>query len=197
MGAMARQIEYDPFALKQNVLSVFWERGYAETSLSDLEAATGLNRRQLYNGIGDKRAMFLQALDDFSDVAAHQFLSPLETEDSGLAEIAALLNGFVHLIREEDERKGCMVCTSSQEEIAADGDVKKRIDAYFERIRAAYQTALTNAAERGELALSEEQIADRAEALLGIHVAVCVLGRGGRSPDKLERMVRRALDDIQ
>ena len=193
---MARHIEYDPTALKQNLLSIFWEQGYAETSLSDLEIATGLNRRQLYNGLGDKRSMFLQALDDFSDVAGREFLAKLEAADAGLKDIEALLMTFVGMVRDGTSGKGCMVCSTSQEEIASDQDVKTRIDAYFERIRAAYENALTRAVIRGELTLQPTDIAGRAEALFGIHVALCVLGRAGRPHDQLERMVRQALDDV-
>ena len=139
---MARQIEYDPVALKENLLSVFWAQGYAETSLSDLETATGLNRRQLYNGVGDKREMFLGALDDFSDLAGRMFLAALESEEAGLAEIEGLLRAFLDLAENPSGPSGCLVCSSSQEEIASDTDVASRIDAYFERIRAAYRNAL-------------------------------------------------------
>ena len=193
---MARQIEYDATALKRNLLSVFWEQGYAETSLSDLEGATGLNRRQLYNGVGDKRSMFLQAMDDFSDVAGREFLAALETDDAGLREIESLLNKFLDLAKDSSGPQGCMVCSTSQEEIAADPDVKARIEAYFERIRAAYENALTRAVGRGDIVLSKTEILNRAEALFGTHVALCILGRAGHAHDKLTRMVRQAIEDI-
>lgn len=193
---MARQIEYDPNALKQNLLAVFWAQGFAETSLADLENATGLNRRQLYNGVGDKRSMFLQALDDFSDVAGRQFLAALERDEAGLGDIETLLRKFLALAKESDGPSGCMVCSTSQEDIASDKDVRIRVDAYFERIRAAYANALSHAVERGDIELSEPDISNRAEALFGTHVALCILARAGRPANQLERMVQQALNDI-
>lgn len=194
---MARQIEYDPLALKRNLLAVFWERGYAETSLSDLEAATGLNRRQLYNGVGDKRAMFLQALDDFFDVAGREFLAPLEKEGAGLRDIETLLEKFLRLAASGEGPTGCLVCSSSQEDIASDADVRRRIDTYFDRIRAAYAHALRCAVERGELIFADSDPELRADALFGTHVALCILARAGRPQAQLERLVRQALADIR
>lgn len=194
---MARHIEYDSGAVKRNLMSLFWTKGYAETSLTDLEAASGLNRRQLYNGIGDKRAMFLQALDDFSDVAGQEFLAPLEGDQAGLDDIEGLLREFLHLAADAAEPIGCMVCSTSQEEIAADKDVAKRINAYFERIRSAYANALTRANDRGALRLDQQGLDARTDALVGTHVALCILARAGRPHDQLTRMVEQALSDLR
>ncbi|MCA0399474.1 MAG: TetR/AcrR family transcriptional regulator [Proteobacteria bacterium] len=43
----------------------FWRKGYSGTSLDDLVAATGLNRPSLYNAFGDKRAVYLAALQAY------------------------------------------------------------------------------------------------------------------------------------
>lgn len=193
---MARQIAYDPQTLRADLVQTFRTKGYAETSLSDLEAATGLNRRQLYNGIGDKRAMFLQAMDDFAETAGRRFLAPLEGPEAGLDEIRELLATFVRLSAEDEGRAGCMICSTSQEEVAADPDAARRVDAYFARIRAAYANALSGAARRGAIALEAEAVEARADALLGTHVALCILSRAGRPIDQLDRIARQALDDI-
>ncbi|MEM7530520.1 MAG: hypothetical protein AAF416_23310 [Pseudomonadota bacterium] len=194
---MPRQISYDPQALRTDLLRTFWTKGYAETSLVDLEGATGLNRRQLYNGIGDKRAMFLQAMDDFAETAGRRFLAALEAPEAGIAEIETLLATFVRLSQEEEGRAGCMICSTSQEKIAADPDATRRIDAYFDRIRAAYANALTRAAVRSETTLDPDAIPARADALLGTHVALCILARAGRPEDQLDRIARQALVGIR
>ena len=193
---MARQIEYDPLALQETLMKVFWAQGYAETSLSDIEAATGLNRRQLYNGVGDKRQMFLGALDDFSALAGRRFLAQLESDEAGVADIETLLRTFLELASTPDGPTGCLVCSSSQEEIASDADVASRIDTYFDRIRDAYLNALRRAVNRGDLALNDAQVASRAEALFGTHVALCILGRARRPMEQLKCMVDQALEDI-
>lgn len=193
---MARQIAYDPLAVRHDMLQLFWADGYAGTSLKDIERATGLDRRQLYNGLGDKRAMFLQALDDFHEIAGRRFLAPLEAESSGVEDISNLLRTFVELAGSEEGANGCLVCSTSQEEIAADEAVKNRIDRYFDRIEAAYRNALTRAFERGETALPEHKIEPVTALLFGVHVSLCVLGRAGQSQDRLRNMVEEAIEAI-
>jgi len=43
--------------------AVFWNLGYAATSLDDLAEATGLNRPSLYGAFGDKHALYMAALE--------------------------------------------------------------------------------------------------------------------------------------
>ena len=174
-------------------METFWETGYAETSLADLEEATGLNRRQLYNGPGDKKAMFLLALDDFSDVAGRQFLAPLETDHAGLTDIATLLRTFVALAPSAKGANGCLFCTTSQEEIADDPDVQIRVERYFERIELAYRNALMHASKSGEASIPASEVPAKAALLLGVHVALCVLGRAGQSNKVLEQMAEAAI----
>lgn len=193
---MARQIAYDTTKMKQDVMSLFWAKGYAETSLADLEEATGLNRRQLYNGIGDKRNMFLQAMDNFTDLSGQSLLAPLEADDAGVADIDELFRKFIEMSQVADGPNGCMVCSSSQEEIAKDPVVAIKIDAFFERIRAAHLNALMKASGRGENLLNEPDIQIRADALLAAHVALCILGRAGRPIAQLENIAKQATKDL-
>ena len=44
-------------------MRVFWQQGYDQTSVRDLELATGLNASSLYNAWGGKEALFRQVLD--------------------------------------------------------------------------------------------------------------------------------------
>lgn len=43
---------------------MFWRKGYEKTSLDDLIEAMGVGRQSLYNTFGDKRAIYLTALDE-------------------------------------------------------------------------------------------------------------------------------------
>jgi AcrR family transcriptional regulator len=46
--------------------NVFWQQGFAATSLDDIALATRMNRPSLYAAFGDKRAMYLLALEAFA-----------------------------------------------------------------------------------------------------------------------------------
>ncbi len=168
---MARPRAYIEDQVRENVMMTFYKYGYAATSLTHLESATGLNRRQLYNACGDKRGLFLRALDDFGATAGAEFLSELEQPDAGVDAIAATFHKLLAAVGSPRGRLGCLVCNTAREPVADDAEVAKRIQGFFGRIRRAYRRALRNA--------GEDDADKLANHLFGVHVAGCVLARAG------------------
>jgi AcrR family transcriptional regulator len=50
-----------------SAIQIFWKKGYADTSLSDLEKATGVNKSGLYSEFKDKDDIFLESLRRYHD----------------------------------------------------------------------------------------------------------------------------------
>lgn len=50
-------------------IQLFWKKGYADTSLSDLEKATGVNKSGLYSEFKDKDDIFYQSLVRYTGVS--------------------------------------------------------------------------------------------------------------------------------
>ncbi len=63
---------YDPEVVLKKALEVFWQKGFAATSLDDLVEATGVNRPSLYAGFGDKEALYLKAMALYQRQIAEQ-----------------------------------------------------------------------------------------------------------------------------
>ena len=53
---------FDPDAVLDTVLELFWLRGFAATSLDDIAAATGVSRPSLAVAFGDKDALYIKAM---------------------------------------------------------------------------------------------------------------------------------------
>jgi AcrR family transcriptional regulator len=49
----------------EKAIPVFWEKGFSETSLQDLEAATGVNKSGLYSEFRNKEDIFLASLQHY------------------------------------------------------------------------------------------------------------------------------------
>src|SRR6185295_14348282 len=92
---MARPKAFDPDTAAQEAMETFWERGYNATSVNDLLAEMGLNRGSLYGTFGDKKQLFLAALDKYQDqnvAMIRDVLGNEEHDGSARAAIEALLN---------------------------------------------------------------------------------------------------------
>ena len=63
---MPKSVTFDTENVMENVMELFWRKGYNGTSMQELVNATGLNRSSLYNTYGDKFSLFEQAIQGYS-----------------------------------------------------------------------------------------------------------------------------------
>lgn len=59
--AVGRPRGFDPDAVEDIAMRLFWERGFDGVSISDLADATGVNRRGIYAEFGSKEGLFVRA----------------------------------------------------------------------------------------------------------------------------------------
>src|SRR6185436_15117478 len=78
-----RPLGFDPEEALAQAMDVFWDKGYAATSLDDLTAAMAINRPSLYAVFGDKHALYQKALAAYRTQSAKQIASVL-SEDKTL-----------------------------------------------------------------------------------------------------------------
>jgi AcrR family transcriptional regulator len=81
---------YDAETAMASVMDVFWDAGYAATSLDDISVATGMNRPSLYGAFGDKRALYRAALARYralARVGMRDALAPERSLRDGIATV--------------------------------------------------------------------------------------------------------------
>ncbi|BBZ36444.1 TetR/AcrR family transcriptional regulator [Mycolicibacterium confluentis] len=59
---VGRPREFDPDQVEDAAMKLFWDRGFDGVSISDVTAATGVNRRSIYAEFGSKENLFDRAL---------------------------------------------------------------------------------------------------------------------------------------
>src|SRR5258708_8198950 len=60
--SMARPKSFSREEVLEKALPVFWKHGFSDTSLQDLERATGVNKSGLYTEFRDKEDLFVACL---------------------------------------------------------------------------------------------------------------------------------------
>ncbi len=63
--AVGRPREFDPDRVEDVAMKLFWKHGYDGVSISDVTAATGVNRRSVYAEFGSKAALFDRAKERY------------------------------------------------------------------------------------------------------------------------------------
>lgn len=175
----------------QALMTTFWRNGYGATSLDQLVEASGAPRASLYRVFGDKRAMFLKALDLYGRRFTERVDAALATESSGRRALAILLNASADRLVAGAAPDGCLRCNSTLELAGRD----PVIDAALARSNKTFQHNLGRVVER---ALARGEVApDRAAALPVFLTAIVnglvTLARSGADRAALGLVIDEAL----
>ncbi|MEM8935874.1 MAG: TetR/AcrR family transcriptional regulator [Pseudomonadota bacterium] len=115
----------DELVLDQ-IRDTFWARGYAGTSISDLEGAVGLNRSSLYASYGDKRRLFEKAIDRYSETVAQKAKS-LSANDNGGVALVGVLRNRASRVADHKTPEGCLMTRAFIELGAEDSDLGRKL----------------------------------------------------------------------
>ena len=148
---MPRPKEFSPDEALAKAMEVFWAQGYEATTVQDLVDAMGINRFSLYDTFGDKRSLFLSALDRYGASIANESLSALEGAEDGMAAIRAFFLGQVERFSGEEGRRGCLMANCTAELAGRDDDAAERSRRALEGIQRAFRSALGRAQVAGDI----------------------------------------------
>ncbi len=106
---MGRTKEFNRVDVLNEAIQLFWKKGYADTSLSDLEKATGVNKSGLYSEFKDKDDIFLESLKHYRDTNPAYLI--LNKEPYGWHNIEEFMNANLTC----KGQKGCFLANTLRE----------------------------------------------------------------------------------
>jgi len=114
---MARLREFDEEKALDAAMQLFWEKGYAATSLSDLTARMEIQKPSLYSAFGDKEGLFEAALRRYTNLHAANIRTKLQNEQSVKEAIRMFFENLVEEEYKKEFSKGCF-CINTMVELA-------------------------------------------------------------------------------
>src|SRR5579864_8082837 len=99
---MGRPRKFNREGVLEKALPVFWKQGFADTSVHDLEVATGVNKSGIYAEFQGKEDLFVESLQYYQ--TGFETQGVLTAEPLGWSNIERLLKLSPDY---PDERKGC------------------------------------------------------------------------------------------
>jgi TetR/AcrR family transcriptional repressor of nem operon len=144
---MARPKTFDRDTALKVAMEVFWAKGFAGASAEDLTQAMGIGRQSLYDTFGDKKRLYLEALERYSTEQLSQHGRTLNGPGRPAENLKALLVAFAE--QSEDLRRlGCFglnaICEFGQDDpdVQRVSDTQGRVqDDAFRRLVKAGQAA--------------------------------------------------------
>jgi TetR/AcrR family transcriptional repressor of nem operon len=191
---MARPREFDPEQALERATLAFWAKGFENTSLDDLSAATGLNRSSLYAAFGDKRELYLRALARYEAGSVARIAAAFEGR-SARAGLAAFLAGLIDSIVAGPGRRGCFIGNCAAEMARLDRGAAARVRGSLARIEAAFLAPLERARARAELPPGAEPLALARFVTAGIQ-GLRLVGKANPDRAALEQIAAVMLNSV-
>ncbi|NSX55244.1 TetR/AcrR family transcriptional regulator [Parasulfitobacter algicola] len=186
---------FDDAAAKDAIMMTFWQNGYRATSLDDLVKASGAARASLYQSYGDKRGLFIAAIENYSQKFADWVTQAMQDEPDTVLVLERILGASVARLTGGDMPDGCLRCNSTLEMAGADPLIDKALKTANQDFVDTIRRPLVRAAERGEISVQD---ADRLSVYLTALVnGMVVLARSGADESTLQTIVDDALVQVK
>lgn len=166
-------------------IKVFWSKGYDGASMKDLTTSMGINGPSLYATFGDKRRLYLQAIEAYANSEACAPLDAFENEsDIHLAVHAFLEAAISYAANHESGIKGCFVgscvATSAGEVDGVQPLLHKAIISTDARLTARFEVEK----EKGNLPQSFP-CEERARLMFDLRQGYVLRARAGVAPETM------------
>ncbi|MFD7412384.1 TetR/AcrR family transcriptional regulator [Kitasatospora purpeofusca] len=192
---MARTKEFDPDAVLQSALELFWRRGYEATSMAELVEHLGIARASVYATFGSKRELYLRALERYGQQQQPVLLAELSQPGPVLPAVRALVRRFAAESAADGEggpHRGCFVTNTAVELAPHDEGAARRVESNLLHLETVLAAALVRARAQGELPEERDPQA-LARMLLVLFQGMRVIGKAGEGSARLRDAADQAL----
>jgi AcrR family transcriptional regulator len=186
-----RPLSFDRDAAVHRAMLLFWRHGYEATSLSELTAAMGIAPPSLYAAFGDKKGLFLEAVNRYiaGPITSEQLIAQAATaREAAWALLEAAAKGFTG----SDTPPGCLLASSAISCSESAVGVQEKLAAIRRDIEAQLRRRISRAIRLGELPASADATSLAALTMTVIQ-GMSTIARDGASRKKLLSVAKHAM----
>ena len=189
---MARPRDFDEAVALDAAIECFRQHGYEATSVRDLTACMGIGPTSLYNSFGDKRALFIKALERYVNCSVRARLKRLESSLPPKQAVRTLIEDVIERSLTDRTRGGCLLINSALEIAPHDPELGAEIAKRLSEIEGFFRRSIVAAQTSGVIPRKLNS-SDVARLLLGVLLGIRVLARSKPERALLEGVARPAL----
>ena len=183
---MARPKEFDQQKALRNAIRLFSKQGFAATSTDDLMRVMNVGRQSMYDTFGDKRALFLRALETYVTESVQAINVELERHGSALSAVRHALVAFAERA-DLSSAEGCMGLNAISEFGRRDTEVTRIIRKAGRTQRQTLMGVFGRAKARGELG-SDADLASMADFFESTLAGIRMAAKAGKSRQALRKI---------
>ena len=191
---MARSKEFCEVAALEKALQLFWQKGYAATSMEELVKTMKISRSSLYAAYGDKEGLYLKALRMYRQKTSIPFIDAIREAQDPIAEMKRLF--ILNIQRSKGgDQKGCFMVRSMTEHVDFPENVNQITEINRNQVIQTFYQILSKA-EKENIYKLRGSPAALANIFFTLHLGTQVLLADDADPQTLNDMVESAFDSL-
>lgn len=183
--------QYDEIEVLDRAMAAFWTHGYEATSITDLVAATGINRGSIYAAYSDKRTLFVRALEHYDRHHRREFLARIESEHDARSAVVAVFDAVIRSAVGGARPSGCLLVNTALELSEHDPEIARIVRDSLTEVENFFSRMVAQARAEGQVSDSLDPQQTGA-ALLALFLGLRVLSRSRPEPKLLAAIEQQA-----
>ncbi len=188
---MGRPAEFDRDQALEAAMRLFWGQGYAATSLQDLLGAMDIGRSSFYAAFGDKRSLFVEAVELFA-ARTRRMLGVSENPEDSLASIRRFFHETLLDAPRRRVVRGCLMVNTVLEMADVDSGLSALAAHELERIEKIFSDCFEQAQRTGDYP-AERSASELAAHIMVLNQGLRVASRRGTPRSELKKSVETGL----
>ena len=135
----------------ERAAGLFNQQGFAGASMSDIMAATGLQKGGIYRHFGSKEELALEAFDFAVARMADRFGQALEGKENAVERLCAVIDVYAELPTNPPVPGGCPVMNTAIDSDSVHPALRERAQKAMDGLRALRRRTTKHGIERGEI----------------------------------------------
>ena len=173
---MGRSKSYNEEEVIQSALACFWQNGYQNTSIRQLELEMGINQFSIYSSFKSKSNLYQIVLRSYINRLSENYLKSLNEPDCNIADVEEFLTNFgVDMIINKIPQS-CLMVRSILNYNDFDNNIKSTIDDFISMMETLYKKALKNSIKQGRIS-AKTVVNKEVKFLIGITQSISIMNQ--------------------
>jgi TetR/AcrR family transcriptional repressor of nem operon len=168
--------QFDPEIALDKAMQLFWAKGYAATGMRELLETMEIGRKSLYDTFGNKRALYIKALDRYSQAIVGEIYRGLNNPDRPALENVRVVMRDLAAMHCAPMSPGCLLGVSMAQFRTDDAEMAAVLRKHMQRVERAYYKAFVKAQAEGDLNPTTN-VRNLARLFMSAHQGLALIGR--------------------
>ncbi len=189
---MPRVKTFDEQEVLEKAMTLFWKQGFHATSMQNLVDHLGINRASIYDTFGDKKTLYMRALQLYrcqNRTSILEFFAQQDSVQEGMKKLMALA---AQEAVQDKEQRGCFVVNCTIELVPGDRTVFLEVLDNKKTFIDIFVAFFQKGVERGEIS-PDKDIHALASFFFTFYNGLRVMSKIDPDPGEYQRMIKMAL----